>query len=119
MKEQVGGAGTATEKAGTYGQGQGQTHSLWAVNRKEVTVKGVRDVVSFDETMVDLVTSCGRMMLEGRDLRVTVLDTAGGVVSVTGMLCGVLYEDDESNSNRSRPSDGQNGKRGRLSRLFR
>ncbi|MGN1445209.1 MAG: YabP/YqfC family sporulation protein [Eubacteriales bacterium] len=111
MKEQVGITGTATESTGE----KGQTHSLWVVNRKEMTVKGVRDVVSFDENMVDLITSCGRMTLEGRGLRVTVLDTAGGVVSVAGILCGVLYEDTED----GRPSDGQSGKRGRLSRLFR
>ncbi len=102
------------ERAQDDTQGEaGQTHSLWAVNRKEITVKGVEDVLSFDDHTVDLVTSCGRMTLEGQNFRVTVLDTAGGVVSVTGTLCGVLYELPDGGQN------GTTGKGGRLARLFR
>ena len=85
--------------------GQEKSHSLWAVDRKTFTVKGVTDVLAFDERAVDLVTVCGRMTIEGRDLHVTVLDTAGGVVSVTGLLCGILYElpdGDENAADRKR-----------------
>lgn len=93
---------------------QSRAHTLWVVDRKELTVKGVTEVLSFDETAVDLVTACGRMTVQGRDLRVTVLDTAGGTVSLTGLVCGILYE---------APSDGtdtaRDGKKHRLARLLR
>ena len=68
-------------------------HSLMANERREITVSGVTDVVSFDETNVRLVTSCGILNLEGEGLRIHVLNTKDGTVAVTGQLNGVLYED--------------------------
>ena len=67
-------------------------HSLTAVDRGEITVKGVSDVISFDESLVRLVTLCGVLLLEGEGMRVRVLDLKSGVVAVTGTLNGVLYE---------------------------
>lgn len=88
-------------------------HSLWVSEREEVTVKGVTEVLSFDENSVRLVTSRGPLTLEGQGMRVTVLDTQGGVVTVTGLLFGAFYTDDS-------PADGDGERRrGRLSRLFR
>ena len=69
-------------------------HSLVATDRREITVKGVSEVISFDETLVRLVTTCGLLNLEGEGLRVRVLDLKSGTVIVTGQLNGVLYEAD-------------------------
>lgn len=68
-------------------------HSLEAKDRREIAVKGVSEVLSFDETLVRLVTVCGILNLEGEGLRVRALDPAAGLVAVTGRLNGVLYED--------------------------
>lgn len=68
-------------------------HSILAVDRKEITVRGVREVLSFDENNVRLVTEMGVLNLEGSDLRIHVLNVRDGIVAVTGMLVGVLYED--------------------------
>ena len=72
---------------------QNRGHSLTAMDRRDITVKGVSEVLSFDETLVRLVTVCGVLNLEGEGLRVHVLNLKDGVVAVTGQLCGVLYED--------------------------
>ena len=101
----------STDTAGNVPAADRKPHTLWAVERREVTVKGVTDVLSFDDRSVELVTTSGRMSLDGRDLHVTVLDTAGGVVSVTGLLCGVFYETPDEDSAPVR-------KRG-IGRLFR
>ena len=93
--------------------GNPSTHSLLAVNREAVTVKGVSDVISFDESMVVLVTGCGNLALEGRDLHVTTLDTQNGVVEVTGRLCGVLYDDRDIENGKKGDKRGRSG-RGRL-----
>lgn len=74
-------------------QSSGKGHSLMANERREITVSGVTDVVSFDETNVRLITSCGILNLEGEGLRIHVLNTKDGTVAVTGQLNGVLYED--------------------------
>ena len=68
-------------------------HSLAAQDRREITVKGVTEVLSFDESLVRLVTVCGILNLEGEGLRVRTLDLSSGTVAVTGQLNGVLYED--------------------------
>lgn len=74
-------------------QEAGRGHSLAAQDRREITVKGVSEVLSFDETLVRLVTACGILNLEGEGLRVCALDLGAGHVAVTGRLNGVLYED--------------------------
>ena len=89
-------------------------HSLLAVNREAITVRGVLDVVSFDETMVLLVTGCGNLALEGSGLHVTTLDTQNGVVEVTGRLGGVLYDDRDTTDDKRQEKKGRSG----LGRLF-
>ena len=92
-------------------------HSLCAADRREITVKGVSEVLSFDETLVRLVTVCGILNLEGEDLRVHVLDLKEGVVVVEGLLCGVLYEDPSSSAETTANSPARGKNRAR--RLFR
>lgn len=94
--------------------GASAPHSLLAVNREGITVKGVLDVVSFDETMVLLVTSCGNLALEGSGFHVTTLDTQNGVVEVTGRLSGVLYDDRDTADDKRSEKKGRSG----LGRLF-
>ena len=90
---------------------QSKTHTLSACERREITVSGVADVVSFDESNVRLVTTCGILNLEGEELRIHVLNTKDGIVAVTGRLNGVLYENtDRESDSPSRPQ----GIRGRL-----
>ncbi len=69
-------------------------HSLQANERREMLVRGVQEVLSFDEHNVRLVTTAGILNLEGRELRIHTLNTRDGIVAVTGMLDGVLYEND-------------------------
>ena len=51
-------------------------------SRKHIDVTGVRDVVSFDDRSVVMITSGGDMAVEGEELKIGVLDTEKGVVSV-------------------------------------
>jgi sporulation protein YabP len=91
--------------------GHSANHSLSAGNRESVTVTGVSDVVSFDETNVRLVTVCGILNLEGEGLRIHVLNLKEGTVAVTGRLNGVLYEDPDA-------SAGEPAKKSRSRRFF-
>lgn len=104
-----------THPGGSAGDtGASRPHSLWLSEREEITVRGVTEVLSFDESTVRLTTTRGALTLEGQGMRVTALDTEGGVVSVTGLLLGVFYTDGDARS------DGDGGRRrGRISRLFR
>ena len=92
-----------------------QPHSFSATNRQTMLIRGVKDVLSFDENGVLLITTCGQLTLEGTGLHVTVLNTRDGVVEVTGKLYGLFYEDSESYTNNS---DKHKGKRGFFGRLL-
>ena len=86
-------------------------HRLSLLDRKQLELSGVKDVVSFDETNVVLETVCGMLSVEGQDLHVQVLNTDAGVVSLDGTVNSVTYYRDES-------SDKNEGN-GFFSRLFR
>lgn len=79
-------------------------HTLTARDREDVTVRGVSEVVSFDEANIRLVTTCGILNLEGEGLRIHVLNTKDGTVEVTGKLNGVLYEEPDRNGESDRPA---------------
>ena len=91
-------------------------HSFYANERQTMTVRGVTEVLSFDENGVLLVTTCGELSLEGAGLHVTVLNTRDGVVEVSGKLYGLLYYDNDSSSNEG--SNKHKGKRGFFGRLL-
>ena len=84
-----------------------------AADRREITVTGVSEVISFDESNVRLVTVCGILNLEGEGLRIHVLNTGQGTVAVTGRLNGVLYEEE------STLPEGGTREKPRARRLFR
>lgn len=77
-------------------------NSIIIENREKLSVSGVNDVVSFDDKLVLLVTSKGNLAIEGEDLKITVLDTEHGNVRLTGRICGIIYEDDVSQSGKKR-----------------
>ena len=66
-------------------------HDIALKSRKQMTVTGVKEVISFDEQAVNLRTVCGDMAIEGEGLHIGVLDMDRGVVSLDGTVNGVWY----------------------------
>ncbi|MBE6530746.1 MAG: sporulation protein YabP [Ruminococcaceae bacterium] len=75
----------------------GQIHDISLNMRKHMDITGVRDVVSFDEQSVILTTVCGEMTVEGRDIKIGVLDTDRGIVSLDGKVDAVFYSNSDEN----------------------
>lgn len=90
------------------GQTEKNTHTFSVNMRKEMSIAGVKDVESFDESCVILQTTGGEMTVEGRELRMGVLDTERGIVTLSGRIDGVFYAGERAEE-----------KRGLLGRLFR
>lgn len=67
-------------------------------SRKHIDVTGVRQVLSFDDCSVAMTTCCGNMAIEGSGLKIGVLDTERGVVSVDGTISAVVYYGDPNES---------------------
>ncbi|MBE6556375.1 MAG: sporulation protein YabP [Ruminococcaceae bacterium] len=83
------------------------THSLALADRHDMSISGVKEVTGFDETYVLLQTLCGELCIEGSQLRIGVLDTERGQVTLTGQIDAILYRSAE---------EGKRGLFGRRSR---
>lgn len=71
-------------------------HGFIVRERAHVEIRGMTEVISFDENNVMLATTGGRMAIEGRELRVGELDVKQGNVTVDGHIDSIYYPDAES-----------------------
>ncbi len=69
-------------------------HKLTLDSRHTLSVSGVMEVESFDETMVALRTTRGPMTVRGKGLHLQQLSIGGGEVLVDGTVDAIIYEDD-------------------------
>jgi sporulation protein YabP len=67
-------------------------HRLSLNERKELTVTGVTEVVSFDEETAVMKTSLGALTVHGRQLQLKNLSTNGGQVEVSGTVSALIYQ---------------------------
>ena len=82
-------------------------HGFVVRERAHVEIHGMTEVISFDENSVLLATTGGNMCVEGRGLRVNILDVKEGNVTVDGHIDSIYYSDAE-------PDDRSHGFLGRL-----
>ena len=74
-------------------------HKLTLNDRKNLTLTGVTEVVSFDETAVIAHTDLGTLVVQGKDLQLKTLLPEGGQVGVEGMISAVIYEEPRAPGN--------------------
>ena len=68
-------------------------HKLQMNERKSLTMTGVTEVVSFDESAVVLQTSLGLLIVQGQQLQLKNLSLEGGQVTVEGSIGALSYEE--------------------------
>lgn len=68
-------------------------HRLTLNDRKQLTVTGVTEVVSFDENAVLLRTELGELLVQGSGLQLRQLSLDGGQVAVDGTVTAMSYEE--------------------------
>ena len=71
-------------------------HQIHVTKREEMTVQGVKEVESFDESGAVLQTTAGEMTVEGSDIHVGVFDMDRGLVTLSGKIDAILYSDSRS-----------------------
>ncbi len=96
--------------AETARQSMGE-HTLRLIGRERLEVRGVTDVISFDEQAVVLNTVCGTLSVEGDALHIHVLNIDEGIVAMDGRVDSVVYSETER--------DDKGGKAGFFGKLFR
>lgn len=68
-------------------------HKLALDGRKSLTMTGVTEVISFDDTAVLLRTSLGDLSVHGQQLQLKNLSLDGGQVAVEGSIAALVYEE--------------------------
>ena len=67
-------------------------HKLTLQERKILTMTGVTEVISFEESLVVLNTSLGVLTVQGQELKLKTLSLEGGQVAVDGQISALTYE---------------------------
>ena len=71
-------------------------HKLELNERRQLTMTGVTEVVSFEDSAVVLQTSLGTLIVQGRELQLKTLSLEGGQVAVDGTISSLVYEEPRS-----------------------
>ena len=69
-------------------------HQVVLEDREQLTISGVEEVESFDETTIVMSTSKGSLVVRGEDLHIEKLSLDGGDLKVEGSVDSLTYEDD-------------------------
>ena len=73
-------------------------HKLTLNERKNLTMTGVSEVVSFDENTIQLRTGLGLLTVQGQELKLKTLSLDGGQVAVDGQIAALVYEQSREGS---------------------
>ena len=68
-------------------------HKLTLNERKSLTLTGVTEVISFDDSSVVLRTVLGMLEVQGQDLKLKTLSLDGGQVAVDGHIFSMIYDE--------------------------
>lgn len=70
-------------------------HELRLDNRARLSISGVEEVESFDESVVVLKTVKGLLVVRGEKLQLQALSIDGGQISVHGIIESLSYEEEQ------------------------
>ena len=78
-----------------------KAHKVSMNNRRNVSITGVNDVLSFDVKEVLLETELGILMMKGADLHISRLSLEKGEVDVEGKIDSLTYSEHDSFAKKS------------------
>lgn len=73
-----------------------KTHKVTMNGRRNCSITGVNDVLSFDVKEVLLETELGMLMMKGSDLHISRLTLEKGEVDVEGKIDSLTYSEHDS-----------------------
>lgn len=69
--------------------------------REHMELTGITEVISFDETLIELSGEDGRMSIEGSGLRIAEFDSAASKLTLDGRIGALTYFDDPHSGKKS------------------
>ena len=73
-------------------------HKVIIDERKNLIISGVKDVVSFDDETVVLLSVMGKITIKGERLHILSFNTESGDLTAEGKIHAVVYIQDENRS---------------------
>ena len=70
-------------------------NKITVVIGQSFSMEGVKDIRGFDEEYVSLDTACGRISVEGSELKIESLTKDSGSVFISGKISGVFIANEE------------------------
>jgi len=70
-----------------------EKQNLFLSDRRKIDIDGVEGVVGFDEDYVTLITSVGKLSIEGEELIIENLSKETGKISIKGKINAIIYSD--------------------------
>lgn len=70
------------------------SHRLIMEDRKRIVLTGVKDILSFDEEAVSIITVMGKAVIRGKNLRIESFDNDNGDMAVEGSFDALVYLND-------------------------
>lgn len=71
-------------------------HSIILLNRKNVQLAGIKNVITFDEDEIILESEMGFLTILGEELHVTMLNLEQGKVALAGNVRSMEYKEQSS-----------------------
>lgn len=73
-------------------------HSLILKDRSQLNLSGVTDVDSFDENLIVAYTDYGELTIKGENLKIAMLNTDTGELSLEGTVSSLTYLENQPKS---------------------
>ena len=70
-----------------------RAHSLQLENREKLRLTGVSDVSGFDESVIELSTDMGELLIRGEELHIDKIDLDAGLLELRGRISELCYEE--------------------------
>ena len=72
-------------------QHKASAHSLSIDERTLTKMTGVEEVINYSDTIIDIRTTHGTIILKGKDLNISKLDTESGELCINGEVNSLQY----------------------------
>ena len=70
-------------------------HELILISRERLSIKGIKEILNFDENEVCVKTVCGDLIIDGNNIHINILNISEGELEITGKINGINYSEEQ------------------------
>ena len=71
-------------------------HDIFLKDRKNLVLSGIKEVLTFDEKEVDVISLLGNLSIRGENLKISSFNTDNGNMEISGNFAALIYLNDSS-----------------------